>query len=573
MFEHFDICIEFEVNGKHHCLNGNNASDYASCKISISKTPQGKRVLVKLLPNTDIKIIRASLTFKHQVKTDSKLFFNGYQSWTDSQELSVSDKMPSLKTWIKPVVSKYQLDKYGDSVVRAFSNKRSEFHGFTYCYVKSKDQLQLLGSVDEKSGFTIFEYSHPLSTWTISKDNQDLLINQPTTMFDIASLEGLEQDVFDDYFSLMNIQPRIKNLSTGWTSWYNHYQNISESIVINNLNSFTNLPQPIDIFQIDDGYQQAIGDWLLVDHDKFPSGMKTIADKIHQTGFKAGIWLAPFVCVKESHIYKNHIDWLKKDNQGNLLMGGSNWGGFYVLDMEQEAVLDYLKHVFDVVINQWGYDMVKLDFLYAACMIPTKTKTRGQLMAEAMDFLRACVGDKLILGCGVPLASAFGKVDYCRIGCDVGLDWNDKYFMRWFHRERISTYHAINNTIGRSHLNQRAFLNDPDVFILRDESVSLTTTQKKTLATVNKLFGSLLFTSDDLSNYHQDMMSMFHWVMNKEDLVILSKTCLKKGVYEVVVQSKEEVQTYIINTTNKTTKHKDGRVQVKPFDCVIVEVI
>jgi alpha-galactosidase len=54
-------------------------------------------------------------------------------------------------------------------------------------------------------------------------------------------------------------------------------------------------------------------------------------------------------------------------------------------------------------LNEWGYHMVKLDFLYSVCLIPTKTKTRGQIMTEAMKFLRECVGDKLILGCGVPL--------------------------------------------------------------------------------------------------------------------------------------------------------------------------
>ena len=57
-------------------------------------------------------------------------------------------------------------------------------------------------------------------------------------------------------------------------------------------------------------------------------------------------------------------------------------------------------------------------------------------MADAMDFLRECAGDAMILGCGVPLASAFGKVEYCRIGCDVSLDWNDKPHMRLMHRER-----------------------------------------------------------------------------------------------------------------------------------------
>ncbi len=30
---------------------------------------------------------------------------------------------------------------------------------------------------------------------------------------------------------------------------------------------------------------------------------------------------------------------------------------------------------------------------------------------------------KIILGCGVPLMPAFGKVDFCRIGADVDLEW------------------------------------------------------------------------------------------------------------------------------------------------------
>jgi alpha-galactosidase len=215
--------------------------------------------------------------------------------------------------------------------------------------------------------------------------------------------------------------------------------------------------------------------------------------------------------------------------------------------------------------------MVKLDFLYAACLLPTKTKTRGQLMSEAMDFLRECVGTKLILGCGVPLASAFGKVDYCRIGCDVGLDWNDKFFMRWLHRERISTYHSINNAIGRSHLNKRAFINDPDVFILRDESVVLSQVQKKTLATVNKLFGSLLFTSDDLFEYNSTQMALFEWITNKEKISVLSKTCLLKGVYHVVVLIDEKQMEYIINTTSRSITYNQKSKKIAPFEVISME--
>ena len=126
-----------------------------------------------------------------------------------------------------------------------------------------------------------------------------------------------------------------------------------------------------------------------------------------------------------------------------------------------------------------------------------------------MRFLRELVGEKLILGCGVPLGSAFGLVDYCRIGPDVGLDWEGPWFHRYIHRERVSTHTAIRNAIGRSVLDHRAFLNDPDVFLLRDEGVQLSSSQKELLSRVNALMGSLLFTSDDVSVYDQAKQDQF----------------------------------------------------------------
>ena len=79
-------------------------------------------------------------------------------------------------------------------------------------------------------------------------------------------------------------------------------------------------------------------------------------------------------------------------------------------------------------------------------------------MCEAMDFLRECVGEKMILGCGVPLMPAFGKVDYCRIGADMGLRWKVPFFSN---REFISTYHTLGNSIFRRQLDGRAFYSDP----------------------------------------------------------------------------------------------------------------
>ena len=126
-----------------------------------------------------------------------------------------------------------------------------------------------------------------------------------------------------------------------------------------------------------------------------------------------------------------------------------------------------------------------------------------------MDLLRELCGDKLILGCGVPVMPAFGRVDYCRVSCDVGLDWDDKWFMRLIHRERTSTKQALSNTLFRRQLNGRAYWSDPDVFFLREDNLQLTAEQKLLLARVNALLGGVLLTSDDPAGYTDDQRSTY----------------------------------------------------------------
>lgn len=151
--------------------------------------------------------------------------------------------------------------------------------------------------------------------------------------------------------------------------------------------------------------------------------------------------------------------------------------------------------------NQWSFDLVKLDFLYGAVPFRTKHESRGGRMIRTMELLRQWCGEKPILGCGVPVMPAFGLVDYCRISCDVGSDWDDKPYMRLFHRERVSTKQAVGNTIFRRQLNGRTYLNDPDVFFLREENIKLSSKQKDKLARVNALLGGVLLTSDDPARY------------------------------------------------------------------------
>lgn len=559
------------LNVDNQKLTFGNETNHPHVDIKTTRTQHelGERLCITTYPKKEVVIEEAFLKINYKVRCSSAMTFNGYQSWTDTQPLYPKDKMPHLSSLAKTFVTKYQLDKYGDTLIYPFKHGRGQFHGFTYVFVKEQDTTRLIASLNEASGFTMFEYNHHCGLWTIRKDNQGLHCTQPTVLLDVMLLKGTQSVVFDTYAQFLNVSLKTHKMHTGWTSWYYHYQNISESIILHNIEALVASQAQIDIVQIDDGYQSAIGDWLSVDLNKFPKGMAYLASKIQEKGFKAGLWLAPCVCQVDSVLAQLHPEWLLKDKHGRLCMGGGNWGGFYILDMQNEEVKDYLRQVFHVVLDVWNYDMVKLDFLYAACLYPSPTKTRGQLMHEAMLFFRSCVKDKLILGCGVPLGSAFGIVDFCRIGCDVGLDWDDRWYMKIFHRERISTYHAINNALGRYPLHGRFFLNDPDVFILRDESNQLSSVQKHTLAQVNRLSQGLLFTSDDVSLYTDSLKETFKTLMNHDNLKVLAIDCVKKDVYKISFSKQDKLLTQWVNTSSKPY-HRNG-IKLLPFETIITE--
>lgn len=117
-----------------------------------------------------------------------------------------------------------------------------------------------------------------------------------------------------------------------------------------------------------------------------------------------------------------------------------------------------------------------------------------------MELLRTWCGQKQILGCGVPVMPAFGLVDYCRVSCDVGLDWDDVVYAP-VPPGRCPQSRPQPLTLFRRQLNGRAYGSDPDVFFLQEENCKLTAEQKRTLATVNALLGNVFLTSDMPSHY------------------------------------------------------------------------
>ena len=438
-----------------------------------------------------------------------KVFLNGYQSWSWCPEMESDDRQRGVKHIPKLLLKKYAFDRYGDYHFVDYPNRPGCFHGFSYGYFRQGEHYRLFASLDERPGYTVFSYDAHAGVLTITRDCAGVHHpGGPLPAFDLYFAAGGEQAVFDNWFEEMDCQPRTNRPLAGYTSWYNRYEAITEQDVQNDLRGCRELLKPGDLFQIDDGWEPTVGDWLAPDHAKFPGGMKALSDEIHQCGFRSGLWLAPFACTEQSQLYRLHPDWLLK-RDGKPWKGGGNWGGFYALDIDVPGVQAYLEQVFDLVLNKWGYDLVKLDFLYAAAPFGTERESRGGRMRRTMELVRQWCGDKLILSCGVPLMPAFGLVDYCRIGCDVSLSWDDVWYMRLFHRERVSTMHSLDNTLYRRQLSGRAFGNDPDVFFLRDENCRLTAAQKHRLAETNARYGQVLLISDDPNAYTPQMKAQY----------------------------------------------------------------
>ncbi len=541
-----------QVDGKKHPLELYKSTYLDSCFVTTEYIQElnQKRFKMMLHPKEHFIIERLYLVVETEYGNDP-IFCNGIQSWTESRQFNPTEKIPDLHWLAKNIIK-----PYGDYTF--LDPKESDLHSWNYTYIREKDDsIQFAGSLDEKSAYTVFWHQPKSRKMLIECDAKNLRLEHSFPAFDLWFDKGTEADVFQRFFAEQGLEKKQEKTTTGWTSWYYHYTKISEEIILQNLNAFAERKLDIDYFQIDDGYQKSVGDWLEI-KSNFTNGMASIARKAHQANYKAGLWLAPFIVEKKSTIFQQKKDWLLKHPNGKYVVAGYNpmWSGsFYALDIYHPGVREYLTGVFHTVLQKWNFDLVKLDFLYAPAIIGRENKTRGQVMFDAVEFLRGICGTKKILGCGVPLAPAFGQFDYCRIGADVHTKWEHGFLKFIRNRERVSTIVSLRSTLSRWHLNGYAFFNDPDVFMLRDAKNKHTDDEKETLFIVNALLGGLVFTSDDLSEYPIDRIERMRSWLTNPDFEIRSVVD-RNGVYTIGFKQGDTHYNAFVNLTDKAVNVK-----------------
>lgn len=262
-----------------------------------------------------------------------------------------------------------------------------------------------------------------------------------------------------------------------WCSWYSLYTAIDEQILSKTFHVLKDMP--FDVIQVDDGWQTSVGDWWA--NDKFPAGMPALVNEIKATGRKAGLWMAPFIAVESSQLFQQHPDWFIHNDAGQPISAGFNWGErLRALDTTHPQVLTWLADLMKQV-RTWGFEYLKLDFLYGAALPGKRFGPQSREMAyrQGLSVVREALGDAYLLTCGAPILPSLGLCDGLRVGPDVAArweSWRDAHVL--CNPGTPGVKNAIRTTINRLWLSPLLHT-DPDVAFFRSQETRLDEEQSR----------------------------------------------------------------------------------------------
>ena len=479
--------------------------------------PGGRRFTIFMEPLGKVELLRFELTGHFSYGDNVKsIFVNGYQSWTDSREHSPGEKIPTLN-WPGKIFS---LQNYGDYRFYSYPEKKSRFHGYSYAYTRYPDRLFFAGSLDESAGYSIIATNLNHNLFSLRKDIAGLQLEKRRKILDIVLLEGKENEVFKHFRDLRNelreSRDGVKVVKPGeraaaWTSRRRVGSLLDEVSLRRNLAEFRDRGIPLKYFIVDEGWETAPGDWD-IPSSGFPSGMSSLAAEIRGSGYIPGIGFAPFIVSRNSAIFRNRKEWLAGEKGKQIRRAGwlpSFGGSFYALDLSQDEVKEHIAESIKRIRDEWGFSLIKMNLLYAAALYPPAGMSRGEAMNSAVDFLYSLKGSSEYLLSSVPLESAFGKAEYCRIAAETTPRWEHRFTRKIHWRERFSTLNNLRSTVGRRHLDGLFFSNDTGIFHLGTVRKSMDPPRRYTQLLLHTLLGNLINTSDRISDYDEDELKTY----------------------------------------------------------------
>ena len=208
---------------------------------------------------------------------------------------------------------------------------------------------------------------------------------------------------------------------------------------------------PVDIIHIDYGWFDYMGDWNV--NEKFPHGMKWLADQIKGLGFKPGIWIRPGMVAREAKLVEEHPEMLVQGKDGSPL-GGARAGEGYSINASHPSVKQWFEDFLRTVIDDWGYQYVKFEAMGNPAWRPL------------WETAREIAGDDVILQDNGALGVSLGYCDTQRTGKDPHHLWDIPGSSRKWFQGRLGIKEVALSHVMRYNENKALYWIDPDCITL-----------------------------------------------------------------------------------------------------------
>lgn len=330
------------------------------------------------------------------------------------------------------------------------------------------------------------------------------------TPHDAVETYGDRVKAWLDITTWLERHPEI-GVPVGWNSWAGggssggYGTNINEAVIVENMDFADRELRKwgMNYFQIDDGWEIEIGDWI-VNTDRFPdhgdqNGLEWLLDRAKSFGFHAGLWIQAFSAEEGAQILVDHPEYFAPPLFGGLIEMTPT------LDLSHPGARGHLTDMMEMLVD-WGVEWVKLDFGYQAAMSANwheDNLTRGEYYRKGLKLVRDTLGDDIFFLHVAIVGWTYGLVDSVRLTLDTMPVWEgegDQPYtpLLMFGNQGLKPMYR--DAARRYWLHGRLWVNHPDLIFFRahaqPEFPPLTLNEAQTFATSVALQGGLVKIGD-----------------------------------------------------------------------------
>ena len=350
-----------------------------------------------------------------------------------------------------------------------------------------------------------------------------------TTQFIVALAAPTHNVALDRYMDIVGQLANIPSLpadpppSVGCT-WHYYGAFIDEQTVIDNVEAAAKRNVPLDVFLIDDFWEPCYGDWFAVP-ERFPNGMRYLADKIRAAGMRPGIWTTPFAMKPRSEAARLYDSILFRDASGEKV----KFYGDYMVDPTAPGALQWIEDLYRRLHQDYGFEYFKLDKVDFAsyewrkqnAVCHDRSVTLIEAYRRVIAAVRNAVGpDSYICVCGGHFGASLGLGDTQRCSADT--------YGRWYTKDGDANVPLeelrLKQTLGRLHY-RRLFHTNPDGMEIRYQEKNLnerdfglsvghfTEDEAVLTAVMSYVAGGIVMCGESLVNIGDDRLAIYRRVI------------------------------------------------------------